>query len=112
MKYKHTISDGVLTWDGLAIGNLLTNEPLTWDELKAIVITNSRFAAGRQLSNRTREELLADLSAYISDHNKKLQSSDEATKNNLLVLVASLQDKIAIQNREINELRRAINETA
>jgi hypothetical protein len=88
------------------IGYLDTGKELSFDELKAILIKQTRLGSKRPLKNRTLAELTADVNAFIVSHVAKGTKRDHET-NNLKVQLAACQEYIERQNIEINQLRKA-----
>jgi hypothetical protein len=104
----HKTTDNRLEWDDLSIGNLLTGEKLTWDELRQILIVSTRFATGRQLKDRSLSEWHEDLKKFIEDRAAKEKKKDTAQKDYEIVYF-SLEKRIAELSKENNNLREQLN---
>lgn len=103
---KYAIKDGTLVFEDLAIGNLRNQEPLSWDDLREVVMIATRFATKRKVEKRTLAELTADVHDFIESHAGKESKRDQEL-NNLKVQLAACQGYIERQNIEYNQLRKA-----
>ena len=108
-KYKYKTVDGSLVWEGLIVGNLVDGSPLSWEELRAILIPSTRFAVGRHLKDRSLSEMKEDLEAFILDRGAKERKADHKQQD-FEIVVNTMQAKIGELNQEVNELRRKLNE--
>jgi len=109
MKYKFEIKDGSLTWEGLKIGNLLNGEEISFDELKAILITETRFWLGRPIEPKTLQEITNDVSQYVNTLNTEIVSKETKLKeqiNTQGAFIEALEHRIGLLNQENNELRK------
>ena len=116
MKYK--IEEGTLTFNGVSVGNLITGEALSWDELRRIVIVATRFATGRKVEDRTLKELRADVDKFVNGRNESIDGKDEEIANlkrdlhNRDRIIESYRDRCGEQNQEINDWKQRYIDTA
>ncbi len=140
MNFKHHIEEGKLVFEGLNIGNLITGEKLDWDTLRHAVIIQTRFATGREIKPRSLDKLVAEIKDYVVEKSASIDNQESKTEqkikemqlrlkkmetglqgevkqlktdlHNAWRFVATLEDKIGEQNKELNEQRKQYYEMA
>lgn len=111
IKY-HFDKDDSLVFDGIRPGNLITGKPLSWDQLRELVIKSTRFTVGRKIESRTLQELVDDVTEFLNKRKVGIDEQKEEIKklkrdlHNSGQIIESLQDQIGSQNQELNELRK------
>ncbi len=112
MDISYEIKDGSLVFKDLSVGNLLNGELLSWDELRRILIVQTRFGTCRPIEARTLEELQKETEGVTNEVNSWRSRAVEEEKllkqhiNNQGAIIESLEDTVGRQNREINEFRK------
>jgi len=109
MEYENI--NGKIVFKDLEIGNLLTGETLSWDELRRIIITATRHATGRPIRDRTLEELSAEIQAVIGGK-ETVESKHDREKNNLEVQIRAYEYAIDNANQESEKWRNLYVEAA